>query len=1174
MLVCFSHLRWDFVWQRPQHLLSRFAQRMSVVVVEEPREEDSTPGLHVEQRGGVTIVTPLLGPSTAPACGFGTAANTAIRAELEMFLGNDPAFARCPSPILWYYTPMAFGAEPPSLLGKALVVYDAMDELASFRGAPDALREREDALLARADLVFAGGPSLHAARRDRCPEIHCFPSGVDAAHFAPAPESLVQLPDLDARPRPILGYYGVLDERLDLGLVDAVAAARPDWTLAMVGPVAKINPDDLPRRPNIAYFGKQVYQDLPAILSSFDVGLLPFARNDATRFISPTKTLEYLAGGKPVVSTPITDVVGLYGDVVRFAATPVATTAVIEAVLDESPLARQRRLDASRRLVDQYAWDEIARRMLSLVEEASCRRQGRVGTQTLLSLPQLLPSQHREQVQPQRSVSPSVTQRSRSELPQTGSMVRPLRTDGLHPENVSKSGPPLEVWAGVEGTVNRVGDCYFNQLARNGHDRRASDLDLFAGLGIRAIRYPVLWEQTAPDGIERADWSWPDERLTRLRELGVRPIVGLVHHGSGPRDTSLLDPAFPERLAEFAAAVARRYPWVDDWTPVNEPLTTARFSALYGHWYPHAREDQSFACALLNQCRAVVLAMRAIREANPRARLVQTDDLGKTYSTRQLTYQAELENERRWVTWDLLAGQLTPDRPMWEWMHDVGVAEADLAWFLENPCPPDVVGVNHYLSSERFLDERVQLYPSESPGTNGRHEYVDVLAARVLPEGTAGPEALLMEAWERYGLPLAVTEAHNGCTREEQLRWLNEVWSGAQRAKEAGADVRAVTVWSLLGAYDWHTLVTRHEGVYEPGVFDVRAPTPRPTAIARMVGDLATKGRHDHPTLAVPGWWHRPDRFIYGRAVMSNGSSRIGGPGERNDRGVRPILIAGEDSPVVNALAIACRERSIPYQVIGRWTALNFAPDAIAERLRKLDAWAVLDGYMCESTESADCGTVECVRCQEDVRASAAVAAACGHLGIPLLTISSDLVFDGRRRAPYVESVPISPIGACNRLKADREGHILDAHPSAIVVRTGPLFGWEGQFDPIGQALRALAEGKPFLAEDEVRSPTYASDFAHVALDLLLDGERGIWHLANTGSASWFDLAHRAADLAGIDPSRLTTQEAHSTFASRRPHRILGSERGWLLPELDDALARHVHAIRTTQCGIRGDMAA
>ncbi|MDQ3865831.1 MAG: family 1 glycosylhydrolase, partial [Actinomycetota bacterium] len=382
--------------------------------------------------------------------------------------------------------------------------------------------------------------------------------------------------------------------------------------------------------------------------------------------------------------------------------------------------------------------------------------------------------------------------------------------------SAGRSTPPLELWAGPECTVNRVGDEYFDQLVLTGHDRRLADLDLFAGLGVSAVRYPVLWERVARHGVGRADWSWPDERLARLRELGLRPIVGLVHHGSGPESTSLLDPAFAEKLAEYARAVSERYPWVEDWTPVNEPLTTARFSGLYGHWYPHGRDPLTFARCLLNECRGVVLAMRAIREAVPQARLVQTEDLGKTWATPSLAYQAEYENERRWLTFDLLCGRFTVEGVVGRWLRDAGVRGDELAWFAANPCPPDLVGVNHYLSSERFLDERLERYPVESRGGNGREPYADVLAARVAAEGPAGPAALLRETWDRYGLPVAVTEAHNGCTREEQLRWLLEVWRGAERVRAEGADVRAVTLWSFLGAYGWDSLVTRRDGRYEP----------------------------------------------------------------------------------------------------------------------------------------------------------------------------------------------------------------------------------------------------------------------------------------------------------------------------------------------------------------------
>jgi dTDP-4-dehydrorhamnose reductase len=300
--------------------------------------------------------------------------------------------------------------------------------------------------------------------------------------------------------------------------------------------------------------------------------------------------------------------------------------------------------------------------------------------------------------------------------------------------------PPLELWGGLECTVNRVENTFFDQIERSGHASRPSDLDLFAQLGLRALRYPILWERIAPNGLAKADWTWADERLNRLRELGIRPIVGLIHQGSGPQWTSLTDPAFAQHLADFARAVAERYPWLEDYTPVNEPLTTARFSGLYGHWYPHARHDLTFACALINQCRAVVLAMRAIRKVNPRARLVQTEDLGKTFSTPALAEQANFENERRWLSLDLLSGRLDRDHLLWSYLHLVGVKEADLDWFREHPCPPDIIGINYYLTSESFLDERLIRYPATSHGGNGLLAYADVEAVRMRAAGLAGPQ--------------------------------------------------------------------------------------------------------------------------------------------------------------------------------------------------------------------------------------------------------------------------------------------------------------------------------------------------------------------------------------------------------------------------------------------------
>lgn len=410
----------------------------------------------------------------------------------------------------------------------------------------------------------------------------------------------------------------------------------------------------------------------------------------------------------------------------------------------------------------------------------------------------------------------------------------------------------LEMWAGVECTVNRVGVDFFDQLKRNGHHARIDDLDAFASLGVRKLRYPILWERTAPHG--ECDFQWADARMRRLGELGMDPIVGLVHHGSGPASTNLLDPEFPRKLAGYAGEVVRRYPHILDWTPVNEPLTTARFSGLYGLWYPHARDGRSFLRALVHQCRGVVLAMQAIRAVQPAARLVQTEDLGRVFSTPKLVYQAAYENERRWLSLDLLVGRVDRHHALWGELIDAGIDERELLSFQDTDVRPEVIGINYYVTSDRYLDERLERFPAHTHGGNGRERYADVEAVRVLPRGIVGHERVLLETWSRFGAPLAITEAHLGCTREEQVRWLVEAWNGAAAARAAGADVRAVTVWSLLGAHDWNTLLVRSDGNYESGAFDIRAEVPRATAVAQATRALATEGHFDHPLLDAPGW--------------------------------------------------------------------------------------------------------------------------------------------------------------------------------------------------------------------------------------------------------------------------------------------------------------------------------
>ena len=649
----------------------------------------------------------------------------------------------------------------------------------------------------------------------------------------------------------------------------------------------------------------------------------------------------------------------------------------------------------------------------------------------------------------------------------------------------------------------------------------------------------MLWEHAG-------QWDWVDERLGRVRELGIRPIVGLIHHGSGPCHTSLLDPEFPEKLAAYAGEVAERYPWVEDWTPVNEPLTTARFSCLYGFWYPHHRDAQSFARALLNQVRAVVLAMRAIREVVPSARLIQTDDLGKTHATERLRYQAEHENERRWLTWDLLTYGRTRIEP---WFRYVGITDAEIDWFKENTCPPDVIGINHYLSSERFLDHRLERYPERLHGSNGQDAYVDELAARVLGAGPDGPAKLLLEAWERYRLPLAVTEAHNGCTREEQLRWLDEVWHAALAAGDAGAEVRAVALWSLLGAAGWSKLLTDGDD-YESGVFDARSPVPRPTALATMARSLAQTGSFDHPVLRAPGWWRRPERLWYppeGDVAPAPTSS------------APPLLITGGTGTLGRAIGRLCESRGLPYALTSRGE-LDVANQASVEHaLDRIRPWAVVNAAGYVRVDDAEREIGRCWR--ENVEGPALLAAECSWRGLPLVSFSSDLVFAGQKCTPYVEPDLVAPRNVYGQSKAEAERRILAEHSRALVVRTSAFFGPWDEWNFAHAVIRELEAGRTFAAADDlVISPTYVPELVNATLDLLIDGERGIWHVANSGEVTWAEFGRRVAEAAGLDPSGIDAQPAAAlAYAAPRPrYSVLGSERGVLLGTLDAAIRRFV----------------
>lgn len=358
-LLVFSHLRWNFVYQRPQHLLSRLGRHYRTWFVEEPVEYDGTPHLRTSEGApNVVVCRPHL---PGPARGFHDEQLRDLRSMLQRLVEEEVPDDYA----AWFYTPMAL----PLLegLSPARVVYDCMDELSAFLGAPRELVKRERSLLQRADMVFTGGLSLFRSKRELHPGVHCFPSSVDAAHFARARDGK---PDaaVGALPAPRLGYFGVIDERVDLALVAALADARPEWSIVMVGPVVKIAPESLPRRPNLHYLGQRAYEELPALMAGWDVCLLPFAINDATRYISPTKTLEYMAAAKPIVGTPVPDVVESHGDIVRIAHTPEEFVAACSAALAETSRERQRRERAMARRVATTSWDATAERMRSLIE--------------------------------------------------------------------------------------------------------------------------------------------------------------------------------------------------------------------------------------------------------------------------------------------------------------------------------------------------------------------------------------------------------------------------------------------------------------------------------------------------------------------------------------------------------------------------------------------------------------------------------------------------------------------------------------------------------------------------------------------------------------------------------------------------------------------------------------
>lgn len=411
----------------------------------------------------------------------------------------------------------------------------------------------------------------------------------------------------------------------------------------------------------------------------------------------------------------------------------------------------------------------------------------------------------------------------------------------------------MEFWASPEPTVARIdATTVRDQLAETGHDVRPDDAERIAALGVQASRTPVLWERVAPLDPQTRDFREPARRLAALRSAGVEPIVTLLHHGSGPAYTDLLDPAFPELFADYAETAARTFPWVRRWMPINEPLTTARFATLYGVWYPNMRDDRAFGRALLHEVRAMQAAMRRIRAVIPSAEFVISEDLQRfSAGDAGVEAYAGFLRERVFLSIELVAGRVERgNHPLAEFLHTrCGVATSELAALVRDATPPDLVALNHYPHSERYL----------FTAADGRT--ADLPAVYVTGEAPPRIAPLLRDAAARLRLPLAIGEIHVRGTADERVRWLAQHVSDARDLRAEGVDVRAAGAWAAFGMVDWNALLRRRARTIEDGIYTFAGPngTPEPTAVADALRTLATGGALP---ATQPGWWEREDRLL------------------------------------------------------------------------------------------------------------------------------------------------------------------------------------------------------------------------------------------------------------------------------------------------------------------------
>jgi dTDP-4-dehydrorhamnose reductase len=726
----------------------------------------------------------------------------------------------------------------------------------------------------------------------------------------------------------------------------------------------------------------------------------------------------------------------------------------------------------------------------------------------------------------------------------------------------------MEIWGGVECSVVRIKNTVHDQLELNGHEKRLSDLQLFADIGISTIRYPMLWEKFAAN--PEQFFQLHDHRLARLQEIGITPIAGLLHHGSGPFNTSLIDPDFPELFASYAALIARRYPLLTYYTPINEPLTTARFSGLYGIWYPHKRDTLSFLKIFLNQIKGIIMAMAEIRKINPAAQLIQTEDICKVHSTPKMKYQADFENQRRWLTYDFLTGKFNREHSLWAFFIESGISEEELRFFTENRCDPYIVGHNYYVTSERYLDHRKSYFPRRNVGGNGIDTYADTEVVRVASKEPMGFYGLLKECWERYMLPMALTEVHLGCTREEQLRWFNEAYAEGLKLRNEGVDVRAITAWAFLGTFDWNSLL-RRKGNYESGIFDMRAKEPRATVLATFIRSLQKGQYFGTPLLNVPGWWKRNIRVLYGPdqkwSVRAKPYLEERTADMENYAHVSPILIVGSNSSLGKAFARICKVRGIPFRMADNLFVDITSRDSLEKAIEQYNPWAIINASGFWDIDKAEINPYDCFR--ENTYGVTLLAQVCHSYGIRMVTFSTDQVFNGKKRNLYTESDSTQPLNKFGESKQLAEEHVMKVNPDALIIRCGQFFDPWNSDDALRTIL--LSGTVPlqhyYLPSDIIISPTYIADMVNVTLDLFIDGVSGIIHLSHQGEISYFHFTKMALNMAGLNEKCISSISISKlNQAAKRPtYSALMSSHGILLPPLPLALGQFLHEFQSVK---------